>query len=210
MMWRQLRAVLVTFHILAITLDASPSPAAGLKRAAWADPTVQQEFQAWADRLGVESQTLQDWAWDIANRFADGRQVVMTPFRPWIDATHTTQAWQMFVAPHRFPTRLQIQVQVGETWETVFEERSTTATWRAEAFGTERLRASIFRWGWASYADAWKRACGVFATELFTERPDISAVRCRLHKVRTPSPEDVRDGKLDAGTWVFPRQVERP
>jgi len=131
----------------------------------------------------------------------------MAPFRPWLRYTGTEQAWQMFVAPHRHPTRMQLQVHKPGTeeegWETVFEERSETYTWRAERFSSERLRASIFRWGWPNYQTAWKQACKVFADELFVERADIDQVRCRMFRRSSPSPEQVRSGSPDPGKWTY-------
>jgi hypothetical protein len=212
--WPQLRALFVAFHLLAITLDASPSPAAGMNRAAWKEPTVQQEFKTWSSVLGMEQAEFETFLWDLAQGFMGLRKTVMTPFSPYLHATGSDQAWQMFVAPHRYPTRMQLQVNGDPTsadgFRTVFEERSSEYTWRAERFNSERLRASIFRWGWPNYQDAWKRACKVFARELLAENPESTAVRCRMFKLRSPSPEEVEKGTADPGKWVFVLIEKRP
>ena len=205
--WPQLRAIFVAFHLLAITLDASPSPAAGMNRSAWKEPTVQQEFKTWSGVLGVDQTEFEKFLWELAQGFMGIRKTVMAPFSPYLHATGSDQAWQMFVAPHRYPTRMQLQVNGDPSspdgFRTVFEERSEEHTWRAERFGSERLRASIFRWGWPNYQDAWKRACKVFARELFAENAEASVVRCRMFKQRSPSPQEVQNGTMDAGKWVF-------
>lgn len=201
--WPQLRAALVAFHLLAITLDASPSPAAGMSRAAWKEPTVQQEFKTWSSFLGMDPLAFEKMLWELATTTMSVRKAVMKPFAPWLSATGTDQAWQMFVAPHRYPTRMQLQIHRGQEWETVYEERSPIYTWHSERFNSERLRASIFRWGWPNYQDAWKKACKVFAKELFAEHAEADTVRCRMFKQRSPSPSEVRSGTMDAGKWVF-------
>lgn len=216
-LWPHLRAAVVAFHLLAVTLDALPSPASGMSRSAWKDPTVQGEFRRWAGFLGVDQKELESRLWDFAQGFVQTRQTVMAPFNPWLQATGTWQAWQMFVAPHRFPTRMQLQILPADApgadrasppdaaWQTVFEERSPDHDWQAARFDTERLRASIFRWGWPNYQNAWKAACKQFTAELAAEHtdPPIRAVRCRMFKQESPSPEQIRSGTIPEGRWVF-------
>ena len=213
--WPHIRAALITFHLLAILLDASPDPGVGMNRAAWKDPTVQREFTRWAGILHTDEPALESFLWEAAGAVVRVRRVVMTPFLPYLRAAGTEQAWQMFVAPHRFPTSLQLQVhQTGTSgdevnWHTLFEERSSTATWRAERFGSERLRASIFRWGWPNYQDAWHRACRVFAAEMLAEHPEADLARCRFRKVASPSPDDFENGTVDPGKWVYSMSLRR-
>lgn len=213
--WPHLRAAFISFHLLAILLDASPDPSVGMNRSAWKDPTVRREFDSWAKMLGVEEPVFEDFLWNTAVKTVAVRKVVMTPFTPYLRFTGTQQAWQMFVAPHRYPTRLQLQVHPNgeslkeEVWQTVFEERSSTFTWHEERFGSERLRASIFRWGWPNYQEAWHRACKIFASELLAEHPEADMARCRFRKVESPSPEAIRENKVDPGKWVYSISVKR-
>lgn len=210
--WPHVRAAFVAFHLLAITLDASPSPGAGMSRAAWKDPTVQAEFGRWAGILGMDSATLEAQLWDTATTFTETRRTVMTPFWPYLEATGTSQAWQMFVAPHRFPTRMQLQVHRSghdhDDYQTIFEERSDVFTWRQARFNSERLRAAIFRWGWPNYQKAWQAACKVFARELMAEDAEIDVLRCRMFKQRSPSPEEFIQNTADPGDWVFVQIVK--
>lgn len=203
----------MAYHLVAILIDASPDPSAGMNRTAWKDPTVQREFTRWASILHTDEPTLEDFLWDAAKNLVSVRRVVLVPFRPYLHFVGADQAWQMFVAPHRYPTRLQLQVHSGTgndeaNWTTVFEERSETATWRAERFGSERLRASVFRWGWPNYQEAWHRACRVFAKELLAEHPESDQVRCRFRKTESPSPEDAISNK-DPGKWVYSMSIRR-
>ena len=105
-----LLALLVAAHLLAITLQALPAPGGGMSRSTWKDPTVQAEFDAWRVRLngwgwdGTTAQ-LEDQLWDFAKGFMERRDQVLTPFKPYYKHAGTTQAWRMFVAPHRYPAR---------------------------------------------------------------------------------------------------------
>lgn len=209
-LWPHLRAAFVVTHVVAVLVAATPSTGAALKRAAWADPTVQAEFGAWAPRLGMTSEALQDRAWAFAVAWNDGRQAVLRPFRAYFDLVGATQSWQMFVAPHTFPTRLWIEERRGEgEWTPLFVERSPEHAWMADALGVERLRASIFRWGWSSYATSYRKACTALANRRLAEVPDVTAVRCRFEKTPTPTAAEVQAGKVPESTWVFPFVVER-
>ncbi len=208
--WRHVRAAFILFHLTAIFIAGMPSTESALKRSAWKDPTVQAEFAAWSARLGVPQPELEDQLFVFAQAWAKGRGSLERPFRPYLNLSATDQSWQMFVAPHMFPTRFEIAVtRNGRDWQTVFKERSATETWRADLFGVERLRASIFRWGWAAYAGAYHKACKALATDLFAEEPTVRAVRCRFWKARSPSPADAAAGIEEKGTFVYPYEVSR-
>ncbi len=206
---RLLIAALAIFHAAAVCASSIPSAGQGISRSNWSDPTVQGEFDSWARLLGVESEWLQDWAHAGAVKLADARRLVLVPFDDYLDATGTRQGWKMFVGAHRFPTRGEIAVREGLTWTTVFRERDPEASWRAERFDTERMRASIFAWGWPSGSKRWTSACNTFAAELFEERPGIDAVRCQFIKARTPTAAEVRAGTVPEGEAVFVRVVTR-
>ncbi len=208
--WRHFRAAFILFHLLAILIAGMPSTESALKRSAWKDPTVQAEFAAWSARLGVPQPELEDQLFVFAQAWAKGRGTLERPFRPYLKLSATDQSWQMFVAPHMFPTRFEIAVtRDGSDWQTVFKERSATATWRAELFGVERLRASIFRWGWAAYAGAYHKGCTALAGQLFAEDPTVLRVRCRFWKARSPTPAQAAAGIEEKGTFVYPYEVRR-
>ena len=195
-------------------VDATPDTSAGLKRSAWKEPTVQAEFQSWSAMLGVPQPELEDQLWTFAVGWNAARRSVVKPFHRYLSWAQCTQSWQMFVAPHTTPSRLQIQERLSadaaETWSTIFEERDPDHTWMADAFGVERMRASVFRWSWPSYETSWKRGCSALARLRFAESQSTSAVRCRFWQARTPSPEQVIRGELPKGKWMRPVVVERP
>lgn len=212
-LWAHLRVVFLLFHVVAVVMAATPSTAAALKRSAWQDPTVKAEFAAWAPRLHVTPEELADRLWTLAGRWNTARNGLLAPFRPYYQLVGMGQTWQMFVAPHTFPTRLQLQeTRAGapDEWITLFEERSPDATWMASTLSVERIRASIFRWGWPSYAGPYASACRALARHRFTEEPDTVAFRCRFARVPTRSAAQVEAGKPEKVEWLTPVVVPRP
>lgn len=208
--WRHVRAAFVAFHVCAVTLAALPATNSALKRSAWKDPTVKAELSVWAARFGMEEEAFTDRAWDLAVGWYKVRTNVLRPFDPYLKLGQLDQSWQMFVAPHVWPTRLRIEERrAGGGWEPLYEEGSDTATWQASALRVERLRASIFRWGWVAYADAYHRGCEALGRRRYAEDPTVEAVRCRFAKAKTPSVEEYRRGEEMPVRWVFVYEVKR-
>lgn len=207
--WRHVVAACVLWHAVAITLDATPDTSAGLKRAAWKEATVQDEFAAWAGILGVPEPTLEEHLWTFAVGWSQTRSTLIAPLHRYLGWAHARQSWQMFVAPHTTPSRLQIQeqgagsvdVREDAAWTTLFEERDPEHAWMAGAFGVERMRASVFRWSWPGFEASYKRGCEALARLRFAES-DTRAVRCRFYQVATPSPDQVLGGRAPQGKWV--------
>ena len=208
--WPTIRAILVTIHLVAITLSAVPSPEGGLNRSAWTDPTVQSEFHAWADRFGMPPKVFEDRIWDIANSYNRVLQVVLTPVEPYETLFGTEQSWKMFVAPHRFPTRLELSARAGDApWDVLFYESSPTARWHESQLRLERLRSAIFRWGWPSYSAAFTKGCSALARMAFEEDAARTEFRCRFWRAESPSPAEAASGELPRGRWSDGRLVTR-
>jgi len=203
-------AAAVLWHGLAMVFDATPDTSAGLRRQAWKEPTVQAEFASYAELLGVEEPVLEEQLWAFATGWNTARGTLIAPFRRYLALVHCSQSWQMFVAPHTTPSRLQVQEMTPEGgWATLFEERDPEHTWMVTAFGTERMRASVFRWSWPSYESSWKRGCQGLAEVRFAES-ETTAVRCRFWQAPTPSPDQVLDDSAPPGRWVREQVVRRP
>ncbi len=199
---------------MATGIAAIPAPDGAMHRSSWRDPTVRAELEAWGERLEVEPAVLEDRLYRFARRYMDLRRRALAPIRPYLRATGCHQPWRMFVAPHRFPSRFQVQARRerdgGEDgWQTVFEERSRDDRWRARFFEQERVRSLLFRYAWPEYGADARRSCDWIARELFADRPDVLDVRCRFHKVRSPSHDEARAGEEPEGSWIRTRVVKR-
>lgn len=203
-MYRHLLAAFVLWHAFAMLASALPSPGKAVDRRYWDEPTVQAEFAVWAGMLHTDSASLQERVHRAAVALADTKGALSAPFKPWLTLTNTTQSWHMFVAPHRFPTRMQLQGRQGSgAWEMLFEEGNPEARWRASRFATERMRANIFAWGWPETKKRWTSACTTFAEELFAERADLDTVRCRFAKAESPTAQQVREDDEPAERFVL-------
>ena len=196
---RWLRAAFVAAHLFAVTAMALPSVGSGMNRAAWADPTVQGEFRSWSARLaalGIDlpPAALEDRAWGIAVQYQAARDAVLQPFMPYYVYCGPWQSWQMFVAPQRFPARLEIDVDRGQGWEPLYVERSDTHTWRREWFDHDRFRASIFRYSWRHFASSRRAFTDWVAGQVAADQPDAVAVRVSWVRYQTPSPAETLAG----------------
>ena len=208
--WPTVRAILVALHLTAITLMALPSPGAGLSKKAWADPTVQEEFAAWHSRLtslgyAGTSQEFQDQLWTVASSFQSARDGVLTPFEPYYRYAGTAQSWKMFVAPHRYPTRLHIDVDRGEGWVPLYVGRSDEFDWHREQFDHDRMRSVMFRYGWPQYRRNYGRFTKWVGRQVKEEDPTALKIRTRFFKYRTLGPEDTLNGVEPKGRFIFTR-----
>ena len=194
-----LRAAFVVFHLGAIFVMAFPSPGSATKKSAWSDPTVQAELRAWSARLqGLGRDTspaqLQDNLWDFVVRYDAARDLIMDPLRPYFRYTCTPQSWRMFVAPHRYPARLEILVEEQGVWRPVFVARSKEHTWQARALEHSRFRGAQFRFSWRAYRSQYKSFLLWARDRAQRDFPDATRVRTQLVKYRTLSPEEVLAG----------------
>lgn len=204
--WPQVRAALIALHLLAITLQALPSPGGGMKRSSWSEPTVQGEFEAWTRRLnrlgwqGDQAQ-LEQGLWEFATGFMEVRGKALKPFMPYYRYAGTFQSWRMFVAPHRHPARMQIDVYQEGQWVPVYLARDPHHPWLARQLDHDRMRAQVFRLSWPSYKSTYSRFVDWIARRAATDFPEATRVRVRFWRYRTPSPQEVRRRAPVPGRW---------
>lgn len=205
------RAAFVAFHLIAIAIAALPAPTEAMNRASWKAATVRTELDGWSKRLGVPVQTLEERLWSAASAWLATRKALVAPFAPYLKATGCTQAWRMFVAPHRFPERFRIEARErdAEEWTTLFEERSDEHQWRRRFFDHDRIRGILFLHTWPQHAAAGRRTCEWLARRVFEEQESAEEVRCRYYKARSPSAAEVMAGKEPDGTWEHEHVVRR-
>lgn len=200
------RGVLVGIHLLAVTLLALPAPQGGMNRANWADPAVQDELAAWTARLNdwgiaVTQPELEEQLWEAASNYMRVRREVLRPIRPYESYCGTGQSWRMFVAPHRYPAQLHIDVEEGE-WRPVYVERDPFHRWQARQLDSYRFRSVIFRLGWESYYEEYRQFVDWLAILASKDFPKATRLRVRFAKYRILSPDEVR-----ARNWTDVRFV---
>ena len=200
--WPHIRAALVAVHVLAVVLMAFPAPSGGMRRSAWKDPTVQAELHTWADRLGQDREAFEDRLWGVAVGFMDARKTVLKPFQPYYRYVGTTQSWRMFVAPHRFPGRLHIDVREDGAWRTVYVARDPELDWLGHKIDHDRMRSAIFRFAWKHYRKWFRDFADWLAVEAARDFPEAELVRLRYYKYRTLSPDEAAAGMEPEGDWL--------
>ncbi len=200
-LWPHLRALLITAHILAVIAAAIPAPAGGMRRSAWKDPTVQGELQAWADRLGVEEKTLEDGLWEVAGEYMKTRQKILAPLRPYYRYLGTDQPWRMFVAPHRRPAKLHIDIERDGQWSPIYIARDPQHAWRGDLLDSARFRAALFRYSWKHYRSSFRQFASWIASAAAADFPSASRVRLRWYRYKTPSPAQVREDNIPTGAF---------
>ncbi|MCB9691382.1 MAG: hypothetical protein H6736_06150 [Alphaproteobacteria bacterium] len=210
---QHLRAVLLALHVFAVTAMALPSAGSGLDRAAWSNPTVQEEFAAWSGRLAsvgipMDPARLQDVAYGFAVGWHRVQSAAIAPFGPYYRLCGTAQSWRMFVAPHRHPALLHVDIDRGDGWEPLYVARSSTATWRRRQLDQDRMRSAIFRYGWK----AWQGRGGSYeqlgvwlAKQAAHDFPDAIRLRTRFFVYRTLPPDAIRAGRAPEGEWEAER-----
>ncbi len=199
--WPHVRAALVLVHGAAVLALAVPSLSAGTDRSSWADPTVQGELHAWGERLGIPPRELEETAWQFAQRWIRLHAVLVAPFVPYRTYVGVRQPWVMFVAPQRYPVRIEIDLLEAGQWRTIYRERSDTYAWKRRLFDHDRLRAVFFRFGWDKYGYTWRDFADWVAVEAGRDFPGATAVRLRMLRFRTLSPDEVKAGQTPEGRW---------
>ncbi|MCI0702625.1 MAG: hypothetical protein L0241_16195 [Planctomycetia bacterium] len=205
-MWPHIRAVLITAHLVAVTLMSIPAPDGAFDRNAWKDPTVQSEFAAWAKTLDTTPEELEERVWNLSRSYMDTRNEVLAPFGRYYHYCGTGQSWRMFVAPHRHPSTLHIDIREGGNWRPVYIERAPQHRWLGRVLDSYRFRSVIFRFGWPAYEGEFEEFTRWIASRAAHDFPDAESVRVRLYKAPSPSPEEARTGITPAGE--FTRSVE--
>ncbi len=198
-MVRHGRALLVALHLFAVTAMAMPSVGGGMSRSAWKTPTVQAEFEAWSARLNglglrFEQGELEDVLWDLAVAWEAGREKVLAPFQPYYQYCGTWQSWRMFVAPHRYPGRLEVEVRTDGDWEPLYVGRSSEHDWHRRWLDHDRFRAAVFRYSWEHYRRPRGELADWFARLAASERPDARQLQVSFVRYRTRSPDEVKQG----------------
>src|SRR5262249_8579107 len=127
------------------------------------------------------------------------------PFDEYYALCGTMQSWRMFAGPHRYPTRLEIDVEQDGRWRAVYVQRNPEYDWLRARLDHYRFRPVLYRFGWyhdvPGYAD-YENFANWVSAHARGDFPAADRVRVRLYKARTASPEETRAGRQPAGEYV--------
>ena len=205
--------MLVLLHAVVLCLAALPTARGTISKEVMAQPSVQTELQLWSARLGASPEALAAFALKLAERWDAIYATLNHPADQYFRVTGTYQAWAVFIAPNRLPTRFQIEVHPKSSlpgeFQTVFQEGSEEFSWRRELFIQERGRVYFELQTWPRFAWLGPSVCAWAARELFAERADIDTVRCRNYRAPSLSPEQAARREVVPGEWLHVHQVWR-
>lgn len=213
--WLQhLRAAFVLFHIVAIILLAIPDAAGpAAKRSAWKNPTVQNELASYAESLsslGIEmsKDELEDHVWNLAQTWTAWMVAVREPFWLYTEYAGVRQRWRMFVAPHRHPATLHIELEEDGQWRPLYVARSSEYTWRGRQLDHTRARSMLFRYAWREYRGHYRRFAHYVARWAAEDFPRATKVRVRWYGFRTPTPDEVKEDRIPEGEFRQTVEIE--
>ncbi|MEZ4294508.1 MAG: hypothetical protein R3B70_06000 [Polyangiaceae bacterium] len=209
--WPTIRAVLVAYHVLAVVVLSFPAPPSGMKRSSWDHPTVQNEFRLWADRLSsvgwkMTPKEFDAMLWSLSGKVVSAREKVIAPFDPYTVYSGARQSWRMFVAPQRYPVRIEVSVREGRgPWRKLYASRSDEHTWRADTFERYRMRRVVFQTAWDAQGRHFKMLCDWIAAQAAKDFPDATELMVEQIRYRTPDPAEALEGK----TVLEPKRLAR-
>lgn len=199
--WPAVRAVLVAYHVLAVILVAFPSPPGNLSRGAWDNPTIQNEFRLFAERLravGVHKtpKELDADLYALAKKYLSVRDKVTAPFAPYATYAGVRQSWRMFVGPQRYPVRIEVNIRdkPGGEWRKVYESRAPEDAWLHATFEKYRMRRVVYATAWDNPRQ-FKQLCDWIAARAARDFPQAVEVMIRHLRYRTPTPAEALAGE---------------
>lgn len=213
--WPAIRAVLVAYHVLGLVVVSFPSPPSGMQRSAWQNPTVQNEFTLWAERLSsmgwkMTTAELESNLWALSTRYVAGREKVTKPWEAYVTYSGARQSWRMFVAPQRYPVRIEISVREGAgAWRKVYESRSQEHQWLSHLLEKYRLRRVVFATAWDKDARHFKMFCDWIAKQAARDFPGATEVQIRELRYRTPTPEEALAGRTRLEEKAIARETRK-
>ncbi|MFT5684626.1 MAG: hypothetical protein ACI8RZ_005570 [Myxococcota bacterium] len=153
--------------------------------------------------VGVVRQVAQGW-----NRLRSRAYDTTVPYRRHLGVR---QGWSMFSNVSAETGRMEIHVQEAGAWRPLFIERSAEADWNASVFDQYRWREAmrVVRFKPKERQNR-KRLSIWIAERIFTEMPEVEAVRIDSVALKTPSPKEYRrTGELIRGTVRRTKTITR-
>lgn len=205
--WPHLRTLLITVHLFAICLKAIPAPEGGMNKRDWQNPTVQAELKTWTNTfnsIGIEITTpeLEQHLWTLAKEYMSVRRSILKPFKKYYQHVGADQNWRLFVAPHMYPSKLNIDIYIDGKWETAYQPFSEHQ-WEAQLIETSRFRPTIFRYSWNRYKSHYKKMGNYFAKRAAKAFPNATKMRTRWWQQKSASPEQILTDTRPEGKWRY-------
>ncbi len=206
--WPQIRTILISLHLIAIILKAIPAPEGAMNRADWRNPTVQAEFKDFTQKLNraglnITQREVEDELWALSRQYMKIRKGMLRPFQTYYRFAGADQNWRLFVAPHMYPSKLNIEILVDEEWQTIYQPFNTNMRWQASLIENSRFRPSIFRYSWPRYKKHYHAFGEYLGKQAAIDFPEAIRLRTRWWNAKSPSPEQVLNDTQPKGKWQY-------
>ncbi|MDG1480684.1 MAG: hypothetical protein P8R54_13900 [Myxococcota bacterium] len=202
------RAILITIHLAALMLLATPNPSMFLRRSLWDLPMAQAELVAWADMLsgmGIEHtpDSLEEALWDGFQQLGTIRKKLTRPLRPYVRYCGTAQDWPLFAIPQRKVSRLFIDIlQDEEEWETIYITQDPDVRWNHRRLNSERYRNKVFFISQPHKKRQYRKFAGWIAGMAASDFPEADKIRLRFHVQTTLGPKKTQRGERPEGEFT--------
>jgi len=209
---RRLRNLFIAFHLVAVTAMAFPGPRA-YPRSFLDSRASRAEMDQWVDMLDgigvrVTLTEFADLVYTVGNVYASMRNGLAAPFDPYAEWCGTRQGWRMFSFIDRSPSRLEVDVEEGGVWRTVYRPYSSSERWKADLIEQEKIRGLFSAYSWRSKGTTYAKFAAWVAREAQRDFPAATRVRVQMRRITTPSAAEARASAWPEGTFeqilVFP------
>ena len=203
-----IRAILITMHLVALALLATPNPSMFLRRSWWELPAAQAELLAWSEALtglGIEHtpESLKEALWSGFEEIGAVRKKLTRPLRPYVRYCGTAQDWPLFAIPQRKVSRLFIDLQDHDgEWETIYITQDPEVSWNHRRLSSERYRNKVFFISQPHKKKQYRKFARWMAAMAAADFPEAEQLRLRFHVQTTLGPKKTRRGERPEGEFT--------
>lgn len=209
--WPHLRTLFIAFHVAAVVVMSLPRPGVMLDERGWESENTRLELVRWSERLGqlgidTTPEGLAHAMRRLAGRYLGVHAVITAPFAQYTRRTGAIQGWAMFASPQKYPAELHIDILEGKTWRPIYRPHSAEHDFWGEHFRHNRMRKQLGRFARTFDTGSYDRLAQYVAREAALAHPQARAIRVRLWRYETLSPEAVRAGQTPSGRYEHDRR----
>ena len=203
--WPAIRAGLIAFVLLVHGVLALPVPS-NVSDKAFDNAIAREELKSWSALLGdlgypVEPEELGERVLELGKSLAGTKKAFLKPFRPFLRATGTGQAWGLFTYPNTTPNQLVVSVRGSpdEPWEPLYEALSEEHDWHESHFRYRRVRG-VYDDNATRVRASYDNFVHWVAEEAFEDHPEAQQVRVhmvqRVSRAPGEEPDDTKKVRL--------------
>ena len=192
----KVRAALLAVVIAVHGVAAAPLPN-GVSEGDFKNPIARDEMRRWSEILkgvGIEAtpEELAKTALGLGKKTSELRKTLLKPFGPIFRVSGTGQGWGLFTYPNSYPHRMEIDMRVGDQWQTLFRALDPEHTWMEHHLTYRRVRG-VYDDNVMSTRSSYNNFVRWIAKRAFEDFPQAEAVRVRMirsHVVLPGAPPD--------------------